>query len=93
MAISLSGKGDGLCASSLGDSTSGGGGGKKKEDGILHGKLQPSGLFCLLLEGGGGGDKLGIKTEVGILHSKLLPKWSLLVLGTLSSPSQLQPVQ
>ena len=46
-------------------------------------------------EGGGGGgvDKLGIKTEVGILHSKLLPKWSLLVLGTLSSPSQLQPVQ
>lgn len=76
MAGSLSGKGDGLCASSLGDSTSGGGGGKKKEDGILHGKLQPSGLFCLLLEGGG--DKLGIKTEVGILHGKLLPKWSLL---------------
>ena len=76
MAGSLSGKGDGRCASSLGDSTSGGGGGKKKEDGILHGKLQPSGLFCLLLEGGG--DKLGIKTEVGILHGKLLPTWSLL---------------
>ena len=38
----------------MGDSTSGKGGGKKKEDGILLGKLLPSGLFCLL-EGGGGG--------------------------------------
>ena len=37
----------------MGDSTNGGGGGKKKEDGILLGKLLPSGLFCLL-EGGGG---------------------------------------
>lgn len=36
----------------MGDSTNGGGGGKKKEDGILLGKLLPSGLFCLL-EGGG----------------------------------------
>ena len=35
-------------------------------------------VFCLNEGGGGGGDKLGIKTEVGILHGKLLPKWSLL---------------
>ena len=33
-------------------------------------------VFCL--KGGGGGDKLGIKTAVGILHGKLLPTWSLL---------------
>lgn len=39
----------------MGDSTSGKGGGKKKEDGILLGKLLPSGLFCLLEGGGGGG--------------------------------------
>ena len=40
----------------MGDSTIGGGGGKKNEDGILLGKLLPSGLFCLLEgEGGGGG--------------------------------------
>lgn len=42
----------------MGDSTSGKGGGKKKEDGILLGKLLPSGLFCLL-EGGGGGGGVG----------------------------------
>lgn len=42
-----------LRASSFGDSTNGGGGGKKNEDGILLGKLLPSGLFCLL-EGGVG---------------------------------------
>ena len=39
----------------MGDSTSVKGGGKKKEDGILLGKLLPSGLFCLLEGGGGGG--------------------------------------
>ena len=39
----------------MGDSTNGGGGGKKKEDGILLGKLLPSGLFCLLEGGRGGG--------------------------------------
>lgn len=43
----------------MGDSTNGGGGGKKKEDGILLGKLLPSGLFCLLEGGGGIGKKNG----------------------------------
>ena len=68
---SVSGKGDSLWASSLGDSTIGGGGGKKNEDGILLGKLLPSGLFCLL-EGEGGGAGRG---ELGRKNGAGNPAW------------------
>ena len=69
---SVSGKGDSLWASSLGDSTIGGGGGKKNEDGILLGKLLPSGLFCLLEGEGGGGAGRG---ELGRKNGAGNPAW------------------